>query len=651
MFSSRPQHASDNYNEMFDQVLRALIDSDNEAADDVLLEALRLGTIQEKLMALGALIKRGTTHGLSGVIGEYEQLPQVLQLQVLTNIGIFHHALRECGRSEDSALRLAAMRLIALGKQGKLAYVLSENLYEPAEELVQGAVEALVALARWIAAETRKLQTGIWDERRPRMEVYREIMEQRPELEAAIARALDGHRGRFGQELVRAALLLCDWPGSKVLNILHMIRHNGQSLLQRRLQQPPTSEHVEAFLIGASHGTTRSHFGPVFAHIEEKPVLDALVRRSYLLKNSALQLCMHQVQRGVWWDADSLNHDLEKRTALEAGRVAEWIGISGVHDAMQDERLAQLLKKCAGDPAARLQILRVASRRKRNGSVDLIKRMINDPDERIARLAVREIVRRRPADCDQILLQLMGNAPESVRRIISRAIGQSSFDSFWNRFDRLEKPMRRQAGRAMLKVLPDAISRIERKLNNGPTEQRIKALMITQELGLAQQVRQSIVDLTRHENPKVRSKAVSVIGELTVDIPDVILDRVLTDEDARVRANAIEVLEGKQKAQYVPLLTQRARSANNRERANAIKALHRMKVGTSLPQLLAMLQDGRSEHRISALWAMKQLGLWKLIQEVGKLAKADENMRVRRYAFNVLKDVAEMINSQKRSAG
>ena len=47
-----------------------------------------------------------------------------------------------------------------------------------------------------------------------------------------------------------------------------------------------------------------------------------------------------------------------------------------------------------------------------------------------------------------------------------------------------------------------------------------------------------------------------------------------------------------------------------------------------------MLRDQRSEHRISALWALRQIGWWQLINEVGRLAKEDANLRVRRYAMN-----------------
>src|SRR3954447_18446983 len=143
---------------MLDRLVNALVSSPNEAADDLLLEALRLGNDGERGVALGAVMRRKAVRGLSGVIGQYDRLPESLQETILSGIKEFHHALRECGRSDDVELRMAAMRLIVLGRQGKLAYVLSENLHDLDETLSKAATEAMVALARWVSVETRKLQ-------------------------------------------------------------------------------------------------------------------------------------------------------------------------------------------------------------------------------------------------------------------------------------------------------------------------------------------------------------------------------------------------------------------------------------------------------------------------------------------------------------
>jgi hypothetical protein len=114
-----------------------------------------------------------------------------------------------------------------------------------------------------------------------------------------------------------------------------------------------------------------------------------------------------------------------------------------------------------------------------------------------------------------------------------------------------------------------------------------------------------------------------------------------------VRANAIEVLENRRDPQLIPMLFERAKNATNRERANAIKALSKMRVGNVGPVLQAMLQDQRPEHRISAMWALKQMGWWKLLHDVGRIAKQDANIRVRRYAVGILKNVAEMVQASK----
>jgi len=58
-------------------------------------------------------MERETVRGLGGVVEQYAQLSDALKLIVLRNIKQFHHALRECDRSNDGERRIAAMKLIA----------------------------------------------------------------------------------------------------------------------------------------------------------------------------------------------------------------------------------------------------------------------------------------------------------------------------------------------------------------------------------------------------------------------------------------------------------------------------------------------------------------------------------------------------------
>jgi HEAT repeat protein len=283
--------------------------------------------------------------------------------------------------------------------------------------------------------------------------------------------------------------------------------------------------------------------------------------------------------------------------------------------------------------------------------VQFLRGFLADADERLVRMAARELLRRRPPDYEGMLLSLMATAAPSVRRIISRSLGHIGFEQFWDRFDKLDPATRRQAGRAMLKILPDSGSRLRRRMNNGAVEQRLKAMMMAQDLGLVDALREPLTRLTEHANPKVRSRAVSVLADTPEAATDVLLGRILNDTDARVRANAVEILENTKKTQFIPLLAERARTGQNRERANSIKALHRMKVGPAGDALLAMLNDQRADHRVSAIWALREMGFWKLLTEVGRLAKQDSNMKVRRYALAVLKEISDKITREKGKTG
>jgi hypothetical protein len=316
---------------------------------------------------------------------------------------------------------------------------------------------------------------------------------------------------------------------------------------------------------------------------------------------------------------------------------------------MQDERLDKLRQHLGGYFNGRLRLLRLAMRRPKGASMALIKSFLSDPDERLARLAVREIVRRRPADYENLLIKLTTTAPESVRRVISRAVGQVGFANFWERWDRLDSETRKAAGRAIFKVLSDGLKRLERKIRAGTLEDRIKAISIAQELGIADSLQTVLTQACTDPNPKLRSKAVAVLAEISGVPPEVLMEKLLHDVDPRVRANAIEVLEAKHRVEYVPLLASRARSPHSRERANAIKALASMRIGAAAPHLISMMQDERAEHRVSGLWALRELGVWNMINEVGRLAKDDPNLRVRRYAMTVLRSVAEMIQQTRKT--
>jgi HEAT repeat protein len=645
-----------------EQLIQGLLETENEAADDVLLEGLRRGTDEERGPILAGLFGRGTIRGLSGVVRLYSQLAEPLQQYVLKNIGKLHPTLRESGRSEDMELRMAAIHIIALGHQGKMAFVLSDNLHSIDPAVSRAACDALLDLATWVTKQTKWLQRGAFlkssatTEPAPEgvpqdvLDAYNELQTQRPDIEATAARAFGLHRGVYGPELLRVVLLLCDWPQSRTLAILQTAKHGGQTAMIRRLQETPTAEYVDAFLIAASHGGVRGQFASVFAHLNDPLVLDALLQKTHWLKDAQLQLCAHQVTHGAWWSDRQLSDDVARRDPEYAARIGDWLAVSGAHDVVQDDRMERLRTRAVNSLPARVRLFRLAAGRRRGTSIMLIKEFLADPDERLCRMAARELIRRGPPDYENLLIQRLPSALPTVRRVINRHLGRVSFEQFWERFTNLEISTRRQAGRAMIKILPEFTSRLAKRLHGGSIEQRLRAMQIAEDLNLVPELRQEIIPLTQHSNPKVRSKAATILSGETSPQNQRVLIQMLGDTDPRVRANVIDALGTTNSPSLVALIAERAKTGHHRERANSIKALHRMRMESAAECLVNMLTDQRPEHRVSALWALKQIGLWKLLGEVGRLAKEDDNLRVRRYAMDVLKNLNDMSKTGKEKS-
>jgi HEAT repeat protein len=651
---------------VIDELLRTLVHSTNPAADDVLVDALRLGTVVEQRVILGAILARKAVPSMCGVIEQYEKLPESLQLEVLQSIGEFHSALREAGRSENAAQRLGAIKLIAIGRQGKLCYVLSENLHSGDDRYADTAAGALTSLSLWVWRGMRQLQWGQLDEAPSdaaagstplvsadadlalspaRVALHKELTAHRAEIEQTLVRALQLHRGQRQQELLGAALMLCDSAQSGAMRILTTAKHGGQTPMLRRIQQVPEPEHVAAFLLGATHGGLRATFGVTFAKVDSAPALDQFLRRTHWLKDNALQLCTRQITGGAWCGEMDLPLELARRTPKQIGLIAEWIVASGLNEQQVESRLDRAYAACGDDFEARLRVARVAtSAGPRAGN--FVRKLLTDSDERIVRIAARDLIRRRSRESESALLPLMSDAPASVRRIVSRAIGHSSFETFWTRFDLMDVPVRKNAGRALLKMLPDAVTRLQRRLSSGDVEHRVKAMQIALELDLIPQLRSQLLPLCQHPHVRVRSKAVTLLGEIGIPAADVLIEKAVNDADARVRANAIEAMEQRGNGtKFVNVLSERARIGANRERANAIKALHNMKLGVAGPHLEEMLRDDRPEHRVSALWLLRRIGWWKLLAEVARVARDDGNLRVRRYAMSVLQTATVQLKS------
>jgi HEAT repeat protein len=142
-----------------------------------------------------------------------------------------------------------------------------------------------------------------------------------------------------------------------------------------------------------------------------------------------------------------------------------------------------------------------------------------------------------------------------------------------------------------------------------------------------------LAELLKHPSPRIRSKAVLLIGRASANAK--LTESHLNETDDRIRANAIEALWGNQSDDARAFLAAAATDTNNRVAANAAMGFYKLDDTYSIALILDMAENQSPPRRVSALWAMSETRDPRFL---GTLAKfiGDANPGVRNLAFNAV---------------
>ena len=142
-----------------------------------------------------------------------------------------------------------------------------------------------------------------------------------------------------------------------------------------------------------------------------------------------------------------------------------------------------------------------------------------------------------------------------------------------------------------------------------------------------------LAQLLRHQNPRIRSKTVLLIGRASSNAR--LAESYMREPDKRVRANAIEALWGNQAEEARAILTQSVADPDNRVAANAVMGLYKLGDTRSIALLRQMAEHGSAARRASAVWAMKETADPRFLRILAGLI-GDEDSKVRHNAFHAL---------------
>jgi hypothetical protein len=132
-----------------------------------------------------------------------------------------------------------------------------------------------------------------------------------------------------------------------------------------------------------------------------------------------------------------------------------------------------------------------------------------------------------------------------------------------------------------------------------------RVLAIVNELPACRHILLPLVNLLHSPDPKVRSKAASLYGR-TSQNADWVRKR-LTEDDARVRANAVESLWGTDSTSARAMLREASRDQHHRVAANALVGLHRIGAYDVTASVQKMAQAEDPMGRAAAAFAMGQI--------------------------------------------
>lgn len=137
-----------------------------------------------------------------------------------------------------------------------------------------------------------------------------------------------------------------------------------------------------------------------------------------------------------------------------------------------------------------------------------------------------------------------------------------------------------------------------------------------------------------HQDAHVRSKAAVTIGKCVADLP--LLQRLLADSDARVRANSLEALWHLKNPDIEDIFRRSLADSHHRAVANAAYGLHLIDPAKYFPCIVALIEHPLPGHRAAGAWILGHMSDPAHLPRLKPLL-LEKNAEVRSAAFRALK--------------
>lgn len=165
-----------------------------------------------------------------------------------------------------------------------------------------------------------------------------------------------------------------------------------------------------------------------------------------------------------------------------------------------------------------------------------------------------------------------------------------------------------------------------------------RGLAVLQRLGGSPRLIPVLIQFLRSRDARIRSKAALILGQLTPTLG--LIERLMREQDARVRANFVEGLWDCRAADFRSLFRQALKDPDNRVVGNALVGLHRRGDYRDVMHYVGrMARHPNARVRATAAWVIGQTGDPRYAEVLRHMAD-DKAPLVKRNALRSLQSMA-----------
>lgn len=586
--------------------------------------AAALATAEPAAVTLMArrLLQRNHREGTLALVLQYHNLPPRVRRQIVAQADALFRPLREATERRATAGPANSIEIIRRADATRLAYLLTDLLRRGAPDAKPLAAEALLEMAGRPVTD-------------PAGAAY---------LQSAIEEAVASFAHHQHAQVLLAAASLVPRPIPGVMAMLAVDDHAAADEMRRIVS---AAEHPAIRRGLALWLTVRSLNAPALMGLRRAAAAGQMhecLAEHHLLRIAPVANALAKVELPVDL-CPSDEHVTAMPVAARRG-LASWYATLPLEPIVHIQRLAILHRD--DDELVRLSALRglmtLARQGVDEGVLDAVALFCEDRSPAIARIALRELIRRHYPGLAKLLAKLVNSGHQEVRRLAGRLLGPIGFERLWEAWPVLDEQRRLAAGRALIKI-DDRFHHLlaDRLQCEGPGQ--LRALAMIAALNQGAFFEPALESLVRGRDEMLASAAVRAIGTAGTESAVALLEEALQHSDARVRANAVEALAAARSTTQMQKLVSMASRDEHRPRASAISALMQMKLSEALPALQRMLADTRPTHRRSALWLVDSMGLIDFAREVAEMSISDPDENVRGRADRIVHELIELMGS------